>query len=129
MHREVDRCHAQALIEDKKRDEKLRREREQALSNWQGEVGKRITIRATLSISFYWETQFGIQYMHLMRDSNGNIYKWLSNKAVCYKNGSGDYHYIEEHDAEEFTLTGTVKEHVEYKGAKQTVLTRCKFTA
>ena len=73
MQREVYRCHAQALIEDKKRDEKLRREREQALSNWQGEVGQIITIRATLSISFYWETQFGIQYMHLMKDSNGNI--------------------------------------------------------
>ena len=28
-----------------------------------------------------------------------------------------------------YTITGTVKEHKEYKGEKETVLTRCKLTA
>ena len=52
-----------------------------------------------------------ITYMYLMHDEYGNIFKWSTQK--CYEEGS-DVHF-----------KATVKEHTEYKGIPQTVLTRC----
>ena len=41
--------------------------------------------------------------------------------------GYWEWHNVEEN--EEFIVTGTIKEHAEYEGVKQTVLTRCKIKA
>lgn len=142
--KEIDRLHGIALIENKRFDEAQQRKAEAAASEWQGTIGKKITITATLSISLYWETPYGIQYMHIMKDAAGNIFKWVTNKALGYYEPATDrndyamedengnrfqWHGIEEKNAETFTITGTVKDHGEYKGAKQTALTRCKIAA
>ena len=50
-------------------------------------------------------------YMYLMTDKDGNKYKWSTSKYF--------------NEDEDVKLKGTVKEHAEYKGIKQTVLTRC----
>lgn len=139
LKKEIDLCHKQALIENKRFDQ---HKAEADASEWQGEVGKRISLNLTLTISMYWETQYGTQYMHLMKDADGNVYKWMtSNPVGYYKEATGndysyedengvkwDWHNIEEKNAESFTIKGTVKEHSEYKGVKQTVLTRCKVS-
>lgn len=138
LRKEIDEAHRQALIENKKYDA---HKAEADASQWQGETGKRITVKATLSVSFYWESQYGIQYMHLMKDEAGNVYKWSTNSPIgWYEETTGNdyayidgdkkmnWHNVEEHNAETFTITGTVKEHATYKDVKQTVLTRCKVT-
>jgi hypothetical protein len=58
-------------------------------------------------------TQYGTTFFHVMRDDNGNSLVWRSSS---HSYGEGD----------KYALTGTVKEHGEYKGEPQTVLTRCK---
>jgi hypothetical protein len=56
--------------------------------------------------------------MHIVKfiADSGDRFTWFSSSGF---NGlQGDH----------VTLTGTVKKHDEYKGIKQTILTRCKFT-
>lgn len=87
---------------------------QEAKSEWQGEIGKRIKVtivewRCVTS----WETQWGVTGIYKMVDRAGNIYTW--------KTSNGIYS-----DAHEVEITGTVKAHNEFRGAKQTELTRCK---
>lgn len=81
-------------------------------SGYVGEIGQRISIEnvQTIIVSSY-ETDFGYVYIHKFTDENGNIYIW--------KSSSGSH-------AEATKVKGTVKEHSEFKGVKQTILTRCK---
>lgn len=88
-------------------------------SEYFGEVDKRYDLTLTYVRSHSWETTFAynrsIQYLHSFKDEAGNIFVW--------KTGTSLYN-IEENST--VTIKGTVKEHSEYRGIKQTVLTRCK---
>ena len=70
--------------------------------------------------SYYGTTHF----IHTFADADGNIMVWKSTNPVDYIKDDC-YEFIPEGSLVE--LTGTVKEHSEYKGTEQTVLTRCKF--
>lgn len=91
--------------------------------NWIGEVGKRMTIPATYMYSAHFEVKafvgYGteIMYIHNFRDENGNQLVWKTGRGLGDTCVEGD----------KVSLTGTVKEHSEYKGQKQTILTRCKI--
>lgn len=77
-----------------------------------GEIGKRITINVESRTAITsWETMYGVTWVWKIVDTDGNIYTW--------KTGN----YIEENTVQ---IIGTVKSHDEYKGVKQTCLTRCK---
>lgn len=132
----IDEAHREALRENERID-KHRAEAE--CSTWQGEVKKRLAVTATLTASMNWDTQYGVQFLHLLKDAAGNVYKWKTNIPLGYyeevtgndyayiENGKKlNWHNIEDKNAESFTITGTVKDHEVYKGVKQTVLTRCK---
>ena len=96
--------------EYKKREAKEKAERPD--SEYFGEVGKRETFTLTVERVIVTETFYGISKIHIMRDEQGNVAKWFSsNKAL--------------EEGETYELKATVKEHSEYKGEKQTVLTRC----
>ena len=69
-----------------------------------------------------YESCYGTGYFHLFTDDNGNVFKWSTNKALL----TDDYHSIDE--GTRLSLTGTVKSHDEYRGVKQTVITRCKYS-
>jgi hypothetical protein len=56
---------------------------------------------------------YGDQWINIFRDANGNVLKWKTGK--CFMTGH------------EYILTGTVKAHEEYRGTKQTELTRCDY--
>ena len=142
---EIDECHRRALIENEQFDKK---QAEIKASEYQGTVGKKLTVKIVSSKSFSYEATFGwrttTNYIHIMKDASGNVYKWTTGNPLMYmtevdqnsksyymKDEEGrkwDYHFIEDED-EAFTITGTVKEHTEYEGVKQTVLTRCKVKA
>lgn len=96
-------------------------------SEWFGEVGKRYDLELTYICSNSWEVTFAYQtstqYLHKFRDEAGNIYTWKTGSCLCKKEAD-EYIFIKE--GEKVLLKATVKEHSEYRGAKQTVLTRCK---
>jgi len=102
---------AQAFL----KDQTLRIERENAAKNpseWQGEIKKRevfnnLTVSSVIPI----DSDFGTTYLYTMLDGQGNIFKWFS---------SGDVLDV----GTTYDLKATVKKHDEWKGQKQTVITR-----
>lgn len=83
-------------------------------SEWVGEIGSRITFNVTFVKKYGYQSKFGYTNIYTFNDEDNNILTWFS--TVEIKKEIGD----------EFTLVGTVKDHTEYKGIKQTVLSRCK---
>lgn len=88
--------------------------KELAKSEYLGEVGERITFdidswKALTS----WETEWGVTVLYRFIDINGNVIIWKSSKYIA--------------DEKEISkLTGTIKEHKDFNGVKQTIVTRCK---
>lgn len=142
---EIDECHRLALIENERLDQ---RKAEAEHSEWKGEIKKKLTVRIVSHKTIQFEVNYGyeptLKSIHIMKDASGNVYKWATENPLRYmvevdpnsrsyymsdEDGrKWDYHFIDDED-ESFTITGTVKEHIEYEGVKQTVLTRCKIKA
>lgn len=59
-------------------------------------------------------SSFGESYLHLMKDSDGNVFSWITGKK------------LQKAEGELIRVDGTVKQHKLYNGVKQTVLTRAK---
>lgn len=97
--------------------ERERKDAENAVSEWQGTPGEKITTDVEYVRSYSYESDYGrygtTQYIHIFKDAAGNVYKWNTGKHI--------------ENAEHITITGTIKAHSEYDGQKQTVLTRCKL--
>lgn len=87
-------------------------EEEKKISNFVGEVGKRITVEvAECRELTSWDTEWGTTHLYKFTDKDGNVFIWKSSVWLEPKN-------IER-------ITGTVKEHAEFREVKQTTLTRC----
>lgn len=117
---EAERKAEEARREAERLAEEARIKAEKSISQYVGEVGQRITISATFDHSAWYTVRdpFGredTRYIHSFKDANGNKLVW--------KTGRG----LDLFDGEAVTLTGTVKEHSEYKDEKQTILLRCKI--
>jgi len=90
-----------------------------ARSQYVGEIGQRLTIEAVYegSPSFEVRDPFGrteTRYIHRFR-ADGNLLVW--------KTGTFPFNAEE---GQTVTITGTVKDHTEYRDEKQTALLRCK---
>lgn len=83
-------------------------------SNYIGEVGKRIDL--TLKVVSHKDIvgDYGITVLYKMVDPDGNVVTWFSSKN----------HSLE--DDQEIKAKATVKKHEEFRGVKQTVVTRLK---
>lgn len=77
-----------------------------------GTVGKRCNFKATLVAVFDFESNYGVVHVHKFLTPEG--------ASLVWKTGSDKL------DLGEYEITGSVKEHSEYRGELQTVLTRCK---
>lgn len=92
-----------------------------ATSNFVGTVGERRMFTATITkviaitMTAGWQTIRGDMY--LMTDADGNVLKYSTSTVDL--GGEG----------ETVTFKATVKDHAEYKGVKQTVVTRAKVEA
>lgn len=86
-------------------------------SNYIGTIKEKITVKATLTNVYGFETAYGYTNLYNFLDEQGNKLSWFNTgkKPDCQVN-------------DVVTLTGTVKDHNLYKGEKQTVLVRCKIT-
>ena len=78
-----------------------------------GSIGERITVYAeTAELVSSWETQYGYTYMYKFTNE-GCVFVWFASSPADVTAG--------------VTIKGTVKDHTERDGIKQTVLTRCKI--
>lgn len=106
-------AHARAV----ERALRLTREREaMKASEWQGKEKERLR---NLDLTQYDSRvvsggSFGDCVLVKFRDAQGNLFSWFTGAGTGLQNG------------ERCTVTGTVKRHAEYKGVKETQLTRCK---
>jgi hypothetical protein len=83
-------------------------------SEYVGEVGERRHFALTLSYHRSFETPFGYKSLYGFRDEQDNVFIWFTM--------GGDDQLTQGHV---YTVLGTIKEHEDYKGTKQTVLSRC----
>jgi len=91
--------------------------KEQSISDYVGTPGEKIQIELTYVKFFHYDTMFGTTWIHKFEDNNGNIFVWKTSKALTDIKCS-----------DSLKLKGSIKEHNEYKGEKQTILTRCKIS-
>lgn len=101
---------------------------EHAQGGFVGNVGERLTLNLrfvkvgsfTTHYSYYGETN----YVYTMEDEQGHVFCWKTNKDVEVEDENGEWGLPQGF----VKVTGTVKEHKQYKGQNQTALTRCKIT-
>ena len=96
-----------------------------------GAVGDKFELTLTFDKSFCFEGAYGFTYIHLFYDDEGHQFKWSSSNGtykVEYDKTAdfGGIEYCEFEIGHKYLMKGTVKAHNEYKGVKQTVITRCK---
>lgn len=106
-------------IQARKAEAEAKAKAEAQASNHVGSVGDRIQI----SVQFVkcltsWENTFGYYptttYLYKIVDQEGNVFTWKTST------------FLDEENLPQM-ITGTVKEHSEFRGVKQTALTRCKI--
>lgn len=99
------------------------------MSEYIGTIGERITRDVVLVGRFSYQKRFGFSsqtnYIYTMQDADGNVFVWRTTRILDFA-VNDELDFIRKGDT--MQITGTVKEHSEYKGTKQTVLTRCKFS-
>lgn len=101
-------------------DNKAAEEYEKSKISFYGNVNDKIkNIHVTGRCVSCSESQWGICYIYRFTNSDNNVFIWTTSKSIeCDADGlvTG-------------TISGTIKEHSEYRNEKQTVLTRCKVVA
>lgn len=104
--------YAKYINEQKKRAERIE-------TKHFGEIGKRYKDMEIQSVELIasWETLYGVTHVYKITLANGSILTWKTSTGL----------YLEREEAFD-KITFTVKEHTEYKGDKQTEITRCKVT-
>lgn len=83
-------------------------------SNFVGIVGERKVHQLIFDRQITFDTEYGYMGIQFFHDKDGNVYLWKTSKYLSFEAG------------EQVMLNGTMKEHSEYNGIKQNVLTRCK---
>lgn len=98
--------------EKKAREERAAAEGEK--SEYVGAIGERIEFTpVSVECVYSTDTIYGYSWLYKFIDKKDNVYMWWSSSGV-------------DQDKEITSIKGTVKSHEEYKGVKQTFLTRCK---
>jgi hypothetical protein len=106
-------------------------------SEYQGEAKKRSEYELTYIRTNRWlqDSYCGYGkdwvYLHTFADAEGNCYIWKTGSPLGMyvdKEQDGWLDWIPATHGDKIQLKATVKDHKEYKGIKQTVLTRCKVT-
>jgi len=85
-------------------------------SNYVGTVGEKLKdLVVTITGTNVVNNNFGTSFVYRMLSSEGDVLTWFASKTVPFVEGAS------------YRLSGTVKGHQEYRGVKQTVVTRCKL--
>lgn len=79
-----------------------------------GQIGEKVELTVSHIRTGSYETRFGITHVYTFKDEAGNVLVWKTGSSCSFPEGM-------------FRLGGSIKEHSEYNGVDQTVLTRCKI--
>lgn len=90
-----------------------------ALDAYVGTVGKRETFAVVLDFVTGYETAYGYTTVLKFRTDEGATLVWKASNTGLARGDVG----------KRYALKGTVKAHAEYKGTKQTMVSRCAVTA
>lgn len=82
-------------------------------SEFVGAVNDKVELTLTVTKEMEFATAYGMSAIVLMKDEAGNIFKWFTSRNTLEVGKT-------------YRVKATVKAHEEYKGIKQTSLTRCK---
>lgn len=85
------------------------------VSEWVGEIGERWEMSLTFKSVRYIESMYGRTALHIFSDEKGNVFKWFASNAD-----------FGGHEGKIFHITGGIKAHKEFKGARETHITRVK---
>lgn len=109
-------CSAVQAFERAHQREVERAQSGEKASEWVGEVGERLRgIEVTQeSARVVGSSQFGELDLIKFVDKDGNVFTWFTGSGSGLNNG------------DKAIIDGTVKRHTEFKGARETQLTRCK---
>lgn len=99
------------------------KEAEKAGSNYVGNVGDKVTLTVKVTHAGGYTTDFGYTNIWKFTDKDGNVFIWKTQNDI---EGMWDYTDDKYRNGKEYKVTGKIKEHSEYNGTKQTILTRCK---
>lgn len=80
-----------------------------------GDVKDKITVIVrSITCVTSWETKYGTTRIYKIIGMDGNVYTWKTSKVI-------------DAVSDGMQITGTIKAHTEFKGVKQTELTRCRI--
>ena len=99
--------------------EKVKRLEDIAKSEYFGNVGERYKDKAIQFVNLItaWETQWGVTYIYKIILEDGTALIWKTSNGL----------YLDKNEKYD-KISFTIKSHNEYKGEKQTEVTRCKVT-
>ena len=110
---------AYAYIAWQKELERIKRKKEKKelvkTTDYFGTVGEKINVKVTGKVITGYATQFGWINIYEFKDEEGHIFIWKT--SVDVETNDGTF---------EGTIRATIKEHNDYNGIKQTVITRAK---
>lgn len=72
------------------------------------------------------DSYYGTKYVYTLVDNNGNVYTWFTSNLLAYRDKEDCDNDVFADPGDVVHIKGTVKDHTEFRGTKQTVLTRCK---
>jgi hypothetical protein len=85
-------------------------------SNHVGSVGDKLNMRMIHLYTATFETMYGLKSIYTFEDESGNCFVWSSSVGWKFE------------PAEKILVKATIKAHSEYRGKKQTEITRAKIT-
>lgn len=103
--------------EEARKVRETRRQKEASASKHIGKIKDRITVEADMRFVTSCDSIYGWSALYKFVTDDGDVLTWWTSSDVDIEGGQ----------TRRVRVTGTVKEHDEYAGVKQTVLTRCKL--
>ncbi len=83
-------------------------------STFVGQVGEKVNFTCgDITCVYTSDSLYGINFMYKMHDESGNVFMWSTSTSVDTDR--------------KYSVVGTIKKHEEFRGVKQTWLTRCKL--
>lgn len=96
------------ILAEKKREQGFKS------SKYVGEVKSREVFELTLHKIIQYEGFYGVGFMHVYQDKDDNVFVWSTTKMQGI-------------EGKTYSMKCTIKDHDEYKGVRQTKITRCKI--
>jgi hypothetical protein len=81
-------------------------------ANFVGKVGERLELELLVNKISSIEGAYGLSNIHLMEDKDKNVFVWTTTAKKLIEGNL-------------YKMRGSIKEHRNYKGVNQTILSRC----